>query len=147
MIDDAVIEDVRELADDYEYRIQLSRVPRGGVPSPGKCGARLGAVAFPRRSGQCPGPPRTCMSAADKIICTVERKSPEHVGLGQAIHELRLDAGVSQEELARRAGMHRTYIGGIERGERNVSFANLLKIADALSERPSKLLARCERLL
>jgi integrase len=66
---------------------------------------------------------------------------------GTAIHELRLGAGVSQDELARRAGMHRTYIGGIERGERNVSFANLLKIADALSERPSRLLSRYERLL
>ncbi len=43
--------------------------------------------------------------------------------------------------------MHRTYIGGIERGERNVSFANLLKITDALSERPSRLLSRYERLL
>jgi transcriptional regulator with XRE-family HTH domain len=43
--------------------------------------------------------------------------------------------------------MHRTYLGGIERGERNVSFANLLKIAAALGERPSKLLERCERLL
>jgi transcriptional regulator with XRE-family HTH domain len=77
----------------------------------------------------------------------VEAKSPEHIALGRAIHELRLDAGVSQDELARRAGMHRTYIGGIERGERNVSFANLLKITDALSERPSRLLSRYERLL
>ncbi len=43
--------------------------------------------------------------------------------------------------------MHRTYVGGIERGERNVSFANLLKIADALGERPAKLLAQYEGLL
>jgi DNA-binding XRE family transcriptional regulator len=86
-------------------------------------------------------------SAASEIICTVEARSPGHVALGRAIYALRLDAGMSQEELARRAGMHRTYIGGIERGERNVSFANLLKIANALGERPSKLLARYERLL
>lgn len=77
----------------------------------------------------------------------MEAKSPEHIALGRAIHELRLGVGVSQDELARSAGMHRTYIGGIERGERNVSFANLLKIADALSERPSRLLSRYERLL
>jgi DNA-binding XRE family transcriptional regulator len=86
-------------------------------------------------------------SAGDAIISGVEAKSPEHAALGRALHELRLEAGVSQDELARRAGMHRTYIGGIERGERNVSFANLLKIADALDERPSKLLSRYERLL
>jgi transcriptional regulator with XRE-family HTH domain len=77
----------------------------------------------------------------------MEAKSSEHIALGRAIHELRLGVGVSQDELAQRAGMHRTYIGGIERGERNVSFANLLKIADALSERPSRLLSRYERLL
>lgn len=77
----------------------------------------------------------------------MQSKSPEHIALGRAIHELRLDAGVSQDELARMAGMHRTYIGGIERGERNVSFANLLKIADALDERPAMLLSRYERLL
>ena len=76
----------------------------------------------------------------------MEAKSPEHVALGRAIHQLRLEAGASQDELARRAGMHRTYIGGIERGERNVSFANLVKIADALGERPSQLLSRYEGL-
>lgn len=81
------------------------------------------------------------------MICAVEAKSPEHVALGRAIYALRVDAGISQEELARRAGMHRTYIGGIERGERNVSFANLLRIANGLDERPSKLLERCECLL
>ena len=81
-------------------------------------------------------------AAADAIIRAVEAKSPEHAALGRALHELRLDAGASQDELARRAGMDRTYLGGIERGERNVSFANLPKIADALGERPSKLLSR-----
>ena len=40
--------------------------------------------------------------------------------------------------------MHRTYVGGIERGERNVSFRNLLKLANALDVRPSELLARYE---
>lgn len=41
--------------------------------------------------------------------------------------------------------MHRTYVGGIERGERNVSFANLLKLADALVVTPSQLLERYQR--
>jgi transcriptional regulator with XRE-family HTH domain len=75
----------------------------------------------------------------------VPARSPQHAALGEAIRELRRVADVSQEGLADLAGMHRTYVGGIERGERNVSFANLLKLADALGVRPSELLARYEQ--
>ncbi len=74
----------------------------------------------------------------------MEPKSLEHAALGLAIREVRLRVGISQEGLADRAGMHRTYVGGIERGERNVSFGNLLKLASALEVRPSELLARYE---
>lgn len=73
-------------------------------------------------------------------------RSPEHAALGRAIRELRLALGVSQEGLADRCGLHRTYVGGIERGERNVSFGNLLRLAGALRVRPSELLARSEGL-
>lgn len=73
-------------------------------------------------------------------------RSPEHAALGRAIRELRLEAGVSQEGLADLAGLHRTYVGGIERGERNVSFGNLLRLAGALGAKPSELLARSERI-
>ncbi len=73
-------------------------------------------------------------------------RSPEHVALGRAIRELRRAAGISQEVLAERARLHRTYVGGIERGERNVSFGNLLRLADALGVRPSEFFARYERL-
>ncbi len=73
-------------------------------------------------------------------------RSAEHAALGQAIRELRAKAGLSQERLADEAGLHRTYVGGIERGERNVSFGNLLKLANALAVRPSELLARFEAL-
>lgn len=75
----------------------------------------------------------------------VEARSRDHVALGQAIRELRLTAGFSQEAFADRCGMHRTYVGGIERGERNLSFANLLRVAGALGVRPSELLVRYER--
>jgi transcriptional regulator with XRE-family HTH domain len=75
----------------------------------------------------------------------VKPRSPEHAALGKAIRELRGSAGIpSQEDLADRAGLHRTYVGGIERGERNVSFGNLLRLAGALGVRPSELFARYE---
>lgn len=74
-------------------------------------------------------------------------RSPQHAALGLAIRELRRASGVSQEAFAASCGLHRTYIGGIERGERNVSFANLLRIADALDVRPSELLDRYEHRL
>jgi len=59
---------------------------------------------------------------------------------GQRVRELRLAAGLSQEELAERAALHRTYIGGIERGERNVVVLNLLRLARALRIRVCELL-------
>lgn len=72
--------------------------------------------------------------------------SPDHRALGRAVRGLREAAGLSQQELAGRCGLHRTYVGGIERGERNVSFTNLLRIARALSVAPSRLLADAEAL-
>jgi transcriptional regulator with XRE-family HTH domain len=74
-------------------------------------------------------------------------RSPQHAALGLAIRQLRRAGGVSQETFAASCGLHRTYVGGIERGERNVSFANLLRIADALDVRPSELMSRYEQLL
>jgi transcriptional regulator with XRE-family HTH domain len=50
----------------------------------------------------------------------------------QNVRTLRLQKGWSQEELARRADLHRTYIGAIERHERNVSLLNVERIAKAL---------------
>ena len=51
---------------------------------------------------------------------------------GKRMRELRQQAGFSQEELADRCGLHRTYVGGIERGERNPSLMNIGRIARAL---------------
>ena len=51
---------------------------------------------------------------------------------GKRVRELRLARGLSQEELAFRTGVHRTYLGGIERGERNPALKNIAAIAEAL---------------
>jgi len=57
------------------------------------------------------------------------------------MREIRESCGHSQERLAEMAHLHRTYIGGIERGERNVSLVNIWRIADALGISPSVLFA------
>ena len=51
---------------------------------------------------------------------------------GGRVRELRKARGLSQEELAHRAGLHYTYVGGIERGERNPALVNIGRIAAAL---------------
>lgn len=63
---------------------------------------------------------------------------------GEKVRELRRARGLSQEELAFRAGIHRNYLGGIERGERNPALDNISAIAKALGVDPSELL-RFER--
>ena len=58
---------------------------------------------------------------------------------GARLRQLRDERGYSQEELAERAGLHRNYVGGVERGERNVALENIVKLAKALSIPPSEL--------
>ncbi|WP_407177971.1 helix-turn-helix domain-containing protein [Bradyrhizobium sp. STM 3562] len=57
------------------------------------------------------------------------------------LRRLRLATGLSQEALAERAGLHRTYVSSIERGERNVSLDNIFRLAEALAADPRDLLA------
>lgn len=60
--------------------------------------------------------------------------------LARNVRQLRGQRGISQEELAHLAGLHRTYIGSIERSERNISIDNIAKLASALGVTPCKLL-------
>lgn len=68
----------------------------------------------------------------------------ELVLFGNNLRDLRKKVGFSQEKLAERCSLHRTYIGGVERGERNVSLLNIVKIAKALSVTPGRLLEGIE---
>ena len=67
--------------------------------------------------------------------------------LGTAVRDRRHEIGLSQEALADTCRLHRTYIGSVERGERNVSLENIVRIADALDIQPSELIGRAERLV
>ena len=78
------------------------------------------------------------------------KPSPQYAGdsvllaLGAAIRRARSAKGLSQEALAVDAGLDRSYRGGIERGEHNLTLMNLVKIAGALKVRASNLLAESE---
>ena len=56
------------------------------------------------------------------------------VRYGQAVRKVRLEQGMSQEELADRCGLHRTYISDVELGKRNISLENIDRIAISLSK-------------
>lgn len=60
------------------------------------------------------------------------KKSKHLIELGNQIREARKKKGLSQEQLAFDADVDRSYVGGIERGERNVSFLTLIKLAECL---------------
>ena len=67
-------------------------------------------------------------------------KKIELILFGKAVRRIREQKGLSQEGLADLCYLHRTYIGGIERGERNVGLLNLLRLSKALKVLPSELL-------
>jgi transcriptional regulator with XRE-family HTH domain len=70
----------------------------------------------------------------------VAGKDPELVAFGNRLCKLRQAAGLTQEALADVAGLHWTYVGQIERGERNLTYKNVLKLARGLGIDPTELM-------
>jgi transcriptional regulator with XRE-family HTH domain len=70
--------------------------------------------------------------------------SPEHEALGRALRMLRARHSLSQEGLANAAGLDRSYVGSIERGEANVGYTTLHRLARAFAMRTSDLVRRAE---
>lgn len=60
-------------------------------------------------------------------------KTPIVISFGNRVRELRKSRGLSQESLANLAGLDRSYIGGVERGDRNISLNNIQKLSKALN--------------
>jgi transcriptional regulator with XRE-family HTH domain len=65
-------------------------------------------------------------------VKTSRNQTPARETLARNLRRLRAQQGISQEQLADLAGLHRTYVSSIERGERNVSIDNIERLAKAL---------------
>jgi len=66
----------------------------------------------------------------------------ELIDLGNAVRSIRSDKGISQEKLAELAGIDRSYMGGVERGEHNIALINIKRISDALGVSVSGVMKR-----
>lgn len=81
-----------------------------------------------------------------KKAAASDKPSNETLAFGQAVRSYRAKARLSQEELAHLSGLHRTYVGSVERGERNLSLKNIHVLAASLGTTPARLLIVAERI-
>jgi transcriptional regulator with XRE-family HTH domain len=72
------------------------------------------------------------------ITPPTEEKSPVLIAFGRTVRHLRKAQGFSQEAFADECGIDRSYMGGVERGERNIALINIVKIITGLGMRPSE---------
>jgi len=68
------------------------------------------------------------------------KKTPPRVAFGKIIRQKRQDLGLTQEKLAESSGLHPTYVGSVERGERNIALENIISLAKALGCSPKELM-------
>ena len=73
------------------------------------------------------------------VLSTIRAVDDLRAAFGRRVRTLRHRLQISQEELAHRSGMHWTYLGGIERGERNPALINIARLAAALQVSPAEL--------
>lgn len=76
----------------------------------------------------------------DAVVVTEKERETIRINFGNLLREKRLFLGISQEELAFRSGLHRTYVGSVERGERNLSLENIFVFAKTLGCHPRELI-------
>ena len=74
----------------------------------------------------------------------ISKGTDPRAAFGRAVRKLRTQRGISQERLAELADIHRTYIGDVERGTRNISLVNMTRIAEALQVPLSSLIQQME---
>lgn len=77
----------------------------------------------------------------------MRKKHPSLIKLGLRIRELRKAKGFSQEDFAAEVGLDRTYMGSVERGERNIAALNLIRIAKSLSIEIGELFPTIDELI
>lgn len=68
------------------------------------------------------------------------KKTPERKAFGLKVRMRRFEIDITQEELAERADLHPTYVGSVERGERNIALENIIALARSLSCSPKDLM-------